>query len=119
MSIKIITSQQDDITVVALSGRLTGGEGAFEVHDEVNRLIDDGVSKLVIDLGGVDFMSSAGLGVLISAATTLVGASRHRLRLSSLSSRIFDLIRLTRTYQFAVICKTQADAVASFAGETV
>ncbi|HBC88462.1 MAG TPA: hypothetical protein DCZ94_16055 [Lentisphaeria bacterium] len=55
------------ITVLELQGRLD----SFSSHDtdrQVTKLIDDGVLKIVLDLSGLEYVSSAGLRVVLSAA---------------------------------------------------
>ena len=45
------------------------------LREELKRLIDDGARRLVVDLQGVEFMDSTGLGVLVSALKRLKEAS--------------------------------------------
>ncbi|HUA22471.1 MAG TPA: STAS domain-containing protein [Bryobacteraceae bacterium] len=54
-----------DITVVAMSGRLHLGNSLTYVENAINRLIDGGTRKLVLDLVRLDYIDSSGLGMLI------------------------------------------------------
>ena len=59
------TLQIGDVTVVEMSGRLHFGNSLTYAENSVNRLIDEGARKLVIDLTGLNYIDSSGLGMLI------------------------------------------------------
>ena len=54
-----------------LSGRLTAGEAVLVLRDAVKRVIEDGALKLLMNLGAVSYVDSAGLGELVTTYTTL------------------------------------------------
>jgi anti-sigma B factor antagonist len=56
---------EPDITVFAISGRLTLGNLLQSVESEIRELIDGGARKLVIDLSGLSTIDSSGVGTLI------------------------------------------------------
>ena len=58
---------EPDITGISCSGRFTLGNRLSEMEGLVNSLIEDGVRKLVLDLTHVEFVDSAGLGVIMRA----------------------------------------------------
>ena len=61
-----------DVAVLDLSGKLLGGPPASEeIKDKIYALLDQSIIKVVINLADVSRMNSAGLGVLISALTSL------------------------------------------------
>jgi len=57
---------EPDITVFAISGRLNLGNSLISVEDSIRRLMEDGTRKLVIDLGGLTFIDSSGIGMLVT-----------------------------------------------------
>ncbi len=59
------------VSVLELKGNLMGGPETTEVHKRVKDLAANGVKKIVVDLGGVSWMNSTGLGVLMSSLTTM------------------------------------------------
>ena len=57
--------QIGDVTVVEMSGRLDHGNSLSFAETSINRMIDSGTRKLVIDLARLDYIDSSGLGMLI------------------------------------------------------
>ncbi|MHC4828133.1 MAG: STAS domain-containing protein [Planctomycetota bacterium] len=67
---RITITENAGITVLRLIGNLdTNSTPELEAH--LSRLTEAGTRRLLIDLGEVDFVSSAGLGALLSAAQAL------------------------------------------------
>lgn len=63
---------RDGLTVVKVTGDVNGMT-CGRLEDELNRLIDGGGTRIVLDLDGVRYISSAGLRVLMIAAKRLSG----------------------------------------------
>ena len=57
---------EPDLTVVELSGHLNLGNELMTVESAVKRLIADGARKLVIDVTRLDYIDSAGIGMLVA-----------------------------------------------------
>lgn len=55
-------------TIVEISGRLTLGNSLTYAETSIKRLIGEGTRKMVIDLAGLTFLDSAGIGMLISCS---------------------------------------------------
>jgi anti-anti-sigma factor len=86
--------------VVTLSGPLTLGTS----------LKVAGVSKMVIDLTSVDFIDSAGLGMLVFTYGTL--SEKHgSLRLCGVSPRVLHLLQLTKTDGFLAVDASREDSL--------
>lgn len=61
-----------DVAILNLSGKLLGGPPASdEIRDKIYALIDQGITKVVMNLADVSRMNSSGLGLLIQALTSL------------------------------------------------
>jgi anti-anti-sigma factor len=56
---------EPDITVVEISGHLNHGNNLIEIERLMRKLVDDGVRKLAIDLANLNFIDSAGIGMLV------------------------------------------------------
>ena len=61
-----IRKMEPDLTVVELTGHLNLGNELMSVENAVKRAIDDGARKLVIDVTRLDYIDSAGIGMLVA-----------------------------------------------------
>ena len=64
----------DDVVVLDVSGKIMGGEETTMFHGKIHEYISQNKKKFVVDLANVDWMNSIGLGMLISAFTTVKNA---------------------------------------------
>ena len=64
---EVSTRRVGDVTVLALAGKLLGGPESDVLRAELERVLAAGERFLLIDLSGVPWMNSAGLGVLLAA----------------------------------------------------
>ena len=92
----VISSRRlDDVVILDISGRITLGEGTVTLRDTMQKLLNDGERKVVMNLEDVDYVDSAGLGELV-AAYTIVRAQGGQLKLLKLTHRIHDLLQITK-----------------------
>jgi anti-sigma B factor antagonist len=87
----------DPITAVfRLTGRMTLGMRLREIESKISDAAGNGVERLILDLSGIEFIDSAGLGALM----ILYGNMKVRggqLRLVAPGPRVLDVLRLTHT----------------------
>ena len=103
-----------DVVILKIGGDITLNHGGDEMlKDKVRSLIQQGRRKIVLDLGGVSYVDSAGLGELVQAhvSTKTKGGS---LKLAGLPKRIKDLLTITRLVTVFECYDREADAVESF-----
>lgn len=85
----------DDVVIFDLSGRITMGEGTVTVRDNLQKLLDAGDRKFLVNLADVDYIDSAGLGELVIAFTT-VRKVNGQVKLLHLTTRVRDLLQITK-----------------------
>jgi anti-sigma B factor antagonist len=108
-------SHQDDVTIVAMEGRFDA-VAAPGVKEQLHELIAGGDIRLVVNLAEMDFIDSAGLGVLVSCLRR-AATEGGDLRLSEVPPfcrSIFELTRLTRVFD---VTQTTEEAVKAVAGK--
>ena len=96
------TQQIGDVTVVEMSGRLDLGSSLSYAENAINRMIDGGTRKLVIDLADLDHIDSSGLGMLIYTFGHME-QSGGRMRIIGASgpvARVFEIAHADRILQF-------------------
>jgi anti-sigma B factor antagonist len=64
-----------DVTVLDLKGKMTLGEGDELLKDKINSLLSGGKKKLVLNLEGVPYIDSAGLGEIVRTYTRVAASS--------------------------------------------
>jgi anti-sigma B factor antagonist len=102
-----------DVTVLDLKGKMTLGEGDELLKDKINSLLASGKKKLVLNLEGVPYIDSAGLGEIVRTYTT-VSRQGGSLKLLNLTKRIEDLLSITKLLTVFDTYESEADAVKSF-----
>jgi anti-sigma B factor antagonist len=106
-------SEQDDIIIISLTGKIMGGPEATEINEKFNQLIDDTKLKVVIDLNEVEWMNSSGLGILIGAVS-LFKNNNGQLRIINVSERIQNLLKITKLAGIFETSNSLEEAISSF-----
>jgi anti-sigma B factor antagonist len=112
MSVTASIEQMDDYALVVLAGRITLGSSLSLVESQIRSLINGGAFKLVFDLTGVEFVDSAGLGMLVYAYGSLASKGGV-LRLCGVGPRVQSLLELTKTNTILTVDATRADSLAA------
>ena len=105
----------EGITVLDLNGKITSGDGDVKLKRRIADLIDAGHERIIINLGGVPYMDSSGLGELVRCFTSAQRSGAH-IKLSNLSRRLTDLLTLTKLNTILETYDTDETAAASFKG---
>ena len=103
----------NDITILDLKGRLTVDDGAELLRDTVASIIFQGDRKVVLNLAGVPYMDSGGLGELVRCSL-IAKRDNGAVRLVNLTSRITDLLTITRLLVIFDTYDSEAAALQSF-----
>ena len=103
----------NDVTILDLKGKMTLGEGDELLKDKINSLLSGGRKKLLLNLEGVPYIDSAGLGEVVRTYTT-VSRQGGSLKLLNLTKRIEDLLSITKLLTVFETYESEAEAVQSF-----
>ena len=87
--------QAGDVTILDMTGEVRIGEGAIALRDSIRNLADQGKKKVLLNLAGVKYMDSSGVGELIANYTT-VTRDGGQLKLLNLTDRIQNLLVITK-----------------------
>ncbi len=101
------------VTVLDLSGKITIGEGDLKLRETVNALLEEGRKNVLLNLQGVSYMDSAGIGELVACYKR----ARDRgsaLKLLNPSGKVQDLLVLTRLQEIFEIFRDEREALTSF-----
>lgn len=110
---KIDKRQEGDVQILEVAGKITIGKGDVAVRDAVHTAIAGGSRKVLLDLGGVTAMDSAGVGELVSAYTT-VNNRGGELKLVNLPAKVSDLLQITQLITVFEVFDEEQEALDSF-----
>ena len=111
---EITVRELKDVDVVAVVGRVDSNT-APQMDQALKGLVDNGRYKIVLDLAGVDYMSSAGLRAMVSCMREVKkGVRMGDLRLANPSERVAEVLELAGLDQVFSVFDDQVGAVGSF-----
>jgi anti-sigma B factor antagonist len=105
--------QAGDVTVLDLEGKITIGEGSVALRSAIRRLIEEGKKKILLNLAGVSYVDSSGIGELVSSYTTLK-REEGQLKLLNLTQKIRDLLTITKLLTVFDTYDAEAEALNSY-----
>jgi anti-sigma B factor antagonist len=102
-----------NVMVLDLKGKLTLGEGDELLKDKINSLIQQDQKAILLNLEGVPYIDSAGLGEIVRTFTT-VTRQGGKLKLLHLTKRIQDLLSITKLLTVFETFESEAEAIKSY-----
>ena len=112
MSITISERNVGPVTIIDLNGAIKAGNDAH-IGDKVRSLLQQGRKKMLVNLAHVPYVDSVGLGELVQAYTTATNQG-GALKIVNATSRIHDLLVITRLATVFELFDDEGKAVASF-----
>ena len=109
----ITETKHDRVTVVSLKGNLLGEPETTVLRKTIDRLKERDEKYIVLDLGSLKAINSTGLGLLVTALTSLRKRSGDLL-LARLSEKVHALMMITHLVRVFNIYDTVERAAASF-----
>jgi anti-sigma B factor antagonist len=102
------------VSLLDVSGRLTSFEtGAL--RDSVSRLLKEGRKNIVLNLSGLQYLDSSGIGELAKIYVSVVKQSGE-MKVIGLSPKIEEILKITQLYQVLPEFPSEEAAIESFPG---
>jgi anti-sigma B factor antagonist len=111
----ITLHQVEDVTVLCLKGRLILYDGDLLLRQRIDELLASGDTRVVLDLQGIDYIDSAGIGMLVAKYVSLRRTGGD-MKLMSLSPRVHRALSLAGLLDVFETFDAEAAAVRSFSG---
>ena len=105
--------QAGDVTILDLSGEVRIGDSSVALRDSIRNLADQGKKKVLLNLGGVKYIDSSGIGELIANYTT-ISRQGGQLKLLNLTDRVQNLLVITKLLTVFDAYDNEAEALKSF-----
>ena len=112
MQLKLNTRTVDGVLIVDCSGRLIFGEESASLRDTLRDLIPQN-KKIVLNLGGVSYIDSGGLGTLVALYTNARN-NGSSIKLANLTQRVGDLLQVTKLLTVFDVYDSEERALESF-----
>ena len=105
--------QAGDVTILDLTGEVRLGDSSVALRDSVRKLADVGKKKVLLNLAGVKYIDSSGIGELIASYAS-VTRQGGQLKLLNLTDRIQNLLVITKLLTVFDAYDNEAEALKSF-----
>jgi len=112
-SMNISVRKKKDVAIVDFVGRLAAGVGDSMLPQLVGQILEEGYKKILLNLSGMDYIDSNGLGELVQSLKTSkrYGAS---LRLLKPQDRVTKTLRLTNLLPMFTVYDSESEALKAF-----
>ena len=105
--------QAGDVTVLDMDGRITIGEGSVALRTAVRRLLEEGKKKILLNMGGIGYIDSSGIGELVSSFTA-INKESGQLKMLNLTQKLQDLLAITKLLTVFDVYESEEEALNSF-----
>jgi len=105
--------QAGDISVLDLEGEVRIGDSATALRGAIRALVAGGNKKILLNLRGVRYIDSSGIGELIANYTT-VNRDGGQLKLLNLTDKVQDLLVITKLLTVFDVYDNESEALSSF-----
>ncbi|MBN1211741.1 MAG: STAS domain-containing protein [candidate division Zixibacteria bacterium] len=103
---------QGSIAILDLNGRLDLSSGTM-LKEHIKKLFEKNVTSIHLNLSGVDFINSSGLGSLVSIMKE-TRLAKGRFTLSNLANYVQEIFEITQLSHIFEIYTTEEEALASY-----
>ena len=107
-----------DVTILDLDGRLVAEDGFEPLRQTLNRLIADGRLNVLLNMDGVTYLDSAGVGLIACKYVTLHRHNGH-LKLCNLHKRSYEVLNITKLLTVFESFDTEEAGLRSFSASSV
>jgi anti-sigma B factor antagonist len=105
--------QAGDVTILDMKGKITIGEGSVALRTAIRRMLEEGKKKILLNLAGVGYIDSSGIGELVSSYTA-IEKEGGQLKLLNLTQKLQDLLTITKLLTVFDVYESESEALNGF-----
>ena len=113
MSLKIDTREVGHVSILDIEGRIILGDELDRLRSAIHELVSRDKKKIILNLAGVDYIDSSGVGELVGCFTTVRNAGGE-LKLLNLTQKVHDVLHVTKLYTVFDVREDEFNAIKSF-----
>lgn len=102
-----------EVTILDMNGKVTIGEGSVSLRSAIRGLLEKGRKKILLNLAGVGYIDSSGIGELV-ASFTAINKEGGQLKLLNLTQKLQDLLAITKLLTVFDVYEDEAEALGSY-----
>lgn len=110
---KIDTRMVRDVCILDCSGKITLGEGTMSIRNTVKDVQQGGAKRILLNLAGITYIDSAGVGELVGAYVT-AGNNGAKLKLLGLTGKLREVLTITKLLTVFEVFDNETAALLSF-----
>jgi anti-sigma B factor antagonist len=103
----------EDVVVFDLKGPLEGAADSYRIKDEIKARLNEGSSKFLLNMAGVDFVNSTGVGIIASAYSTIT-SNDGVMKICGANSKVSKIFMITKLLEIFDSYYDEDDALKSF-----
>lgn len=107
------SEEKYNVIIIKFEKNLVGGPEAATFHDFLANSIDENKTNFILDMSGVKFVNSTGIGIIVRGFKTIKEAGGE-MKLAGLSTKIKGVLSITKLTTVFSIYDTVTDAAADF-----
>ena len=92
---KIKQSPRDNVMVLELSGKIMGGPDFDKFKGEITDLVENGYKDVILDMSGVPWINSTGLGILITGYHS-IKAAEGTMKICNVKERVLSIFYISQ-----------------------
>ena len=105
--------QAGDVTVLDMDGKITIGEGSVALRSAIRRLLEESKKKVLLNLAGVSYIDSSGIGELVSSYTA-INKDGGQLKLLNLTQKTLELLTITKLLTVFDVYESEPESLDGF-----
>jgi anti-sigma B factor antagonist len=109
---KIKKNPHDNCMVLELSGKIMGGPDFDKFKGEIHGLVDEGYKNVILDMAGVPWINSTGLGILITGYHSIKAAD-GAMKICNVKERVLSIFYISQLENIFEVFETRDEALAS------
>ena len=107
---KIKKNPQENVMVLELSGKIMGGPDFDKFKGEINECLESGFKKVVLDLDGVPWINSTGLGILITGYHS-IKAAEGTMMICNVKERVLSIFYISQLENIFDVYESREEAL--------
>ncbi len=105
--------QAGEVSILDMSGKITIGEGSVALRSAIRSLLEKEHKKILLNLAGVGYIDSSGIGELVSSYTA-INKEQGQLKLLNLTQKLQDLLAITKLLTVFDVYENESEALNSY-----